>query len=142
MTLAAARQPGSEVAAGPILQVRIRLLRISPMIWRRVLVPASYTLEELHGVIQAAMGWEGIHLFQFQIRAVAYGSFDVSDAPIPRGFRLLVLVGSDFAVLAPPSHAAAIRSGVFWASCHAQGVSSASRRLGQLSTSLPSTSVR
>jgi hypothetical protein len=64
-------------AAGPILQVRIRLLRISPMIWRRVLVPASYTLEELHGVIQAAMGWEGIHLFQFQIRAVAYGSFDL-----------------------------------------------------------------
>jgi hypothetical protein len=29
------------------------------MIWRRVLVPVAWTLEELHGVIQAAMGWEG-----------------------------------------------------------------------------------
>ncbi|MEM6306365.1 MAG: hypothetical protein AAF701_00075 [Pseudomonadota bacterium] len=28
------------------------------MIWRRVLVPASSTLRELHGVLQVAMGWE------------------------------------------------------------------------------------
>lgn len=62
---------------GPILQLKIRLLGISPMIWRRVLVPASYTLQELHGIIQAAMGWEGIHLYEFQIRAVRYGSFDL-----------------------------------------------------------------
>ena len=37
----------------------------------------------------------------------------VSDALIPRGFRLLVLVGSRFPDLAPPSHAAAIRSACF-----------------------------
>ncbi len=47
------------------------------MIWRRVLVPASYTLEELHGVIQVAMGWQSLHLYQFFIRAVHYGSFDL-----------------------------------------------------------------
>jgi hypothetical protein len=47
------------------------------MVWRRVLVPASYTLEELHGLIQVTMGWEGIHLYQFRIRAVHYGSFDL-----------------------------------------------------------------
>ena len=64
-------------ANGSIFQIKIRLLRISPMIWRRVLVPASLTLHELHGVIQAVMGWEGLHLFQFQVRAVAYGSFDL-----------------------------------------------------------------
>lgn len=45
------------------------------MVWRRILVPASYTLEELHGVLQVAMGWEGIHLYRFRIRAVDYGSF-------------------------------------------------------------------
>jgi hypothetical protein len=29
------------------------------MVWRRLLVPSRYTLRELHGVIQVAMGWEG-----------------------------------------------------------------------------------
>jgi hypothetical protein len=38
-----------------ILQVKVWLTRISPMIWRRVLVPATFTLRELHGVIQVAM---------------------------------------------------------------------------------------
>ena len=33
-----------------IIQLKIRLLGISPMIWRRVLVPASISLRELHGV--------------------------------------------------------------------------------------------
>lgn len=60
------------LSAGSILQLKIRLLGISPMIWRRVLVPASTSLQELHGTIQAAMGWEGLHLYQFRIRAVAY----------------------------------------------------------------------
>jgi hypothetical protein len=32
---------------------------------------------ELHGVLQLTMGWEGIHLFQFDIRAVQYGSFEL-----------------------------------------------------------------
>lgn len=77
---------------GSIFQIKIRLLGISPMIWRRLLVPASCTLHELHGVIQAVMGWEGLHLFQFKVRAVAYGSFDlmVEDPAVPLesfGFR-------------------------------------------------------
>jgi Plasmid pRiA4b ORF-3-like protein len=48
------------------------------MVWRRVTVPAGYTLRELHRVIQVAMGWEGIHLYQFCLRAARYGSFEVS----------------------------------------------------------------
>ena len=54
---------------GSIFQIKIRLLGISPMIWRRVLAPTSLTLHELHGVIQSVMGWEGLHLFQFKVRA-------------------------------------------------------------------------
>jgi hypothetical protein len=57
--------------------LKIRLLEVSPMVWRRVLVPDTFTLEELHGIIQVTMGWEGIHLYQFWIRAVHYGSFDL-----------------------------------------------------------------
>src|ERR1700681_4444833 len=50
-----------------ILQIKVWLTGISPMVWRRVLVPSSFTLRELHGVIQVAMGWEGIHLYDFQL---------------------------------------------------------------------------
>ena len=67
-------RPAFTSPTGPILQIKMRLVGISPMIWRRVLVPASFTLRELHGVIQVAMGWESLHLYSFHIRAVEYGS--------------------------------------------------------------------
>lgn len=63
--------------AGAILQVKFWLTGISPMVWRRVLVPSSFTLRERHGVIQVAMGWEGIHLYDFHRRAARYGSCEV-----------------------------------------------------------------
>ncbi|MFT6911870.1 MAG: hypothetical protein ACJAQW_000467 [Paracoccaceae bacterium] len=50
------------------------------MIWRRVLVSSSTSLRELHGILQAAMGWDGIHLFQFDVRAVCYGSWELHAA--------------------------------------------------------------
>lgn len=71
--------PASSATDGDvILQVKVWLIGISPMVWRRVLVPAAFTLRELHGVIQVAMGWEGFHLFQFCLRAVRYGSWELS----------------------------------------------------------------
>ena len=62
----------------PVIQLKVRLLGISPMIWRRVLVAASTTLRELHGVLQVAMGWQGLHLFQFCLRVARYGSQELS----------------------------------------------------------------
>ena len=62
----------SAALPGSILQLKIQLLDISPMIWRRVFVPESVSLRELHGVVQLAMGWEGIHLFEFAVRGVRY----------------------------------------------------------------------
>jgi len=70
--------PAADATA--ILQVKVRLTGISPMVWRRVLVPSGFTLRELHGVIQVAMGWEGIHLYDFQLRAAHYGSWEVAAA--------------------------------------------------------------
>jgi hypothetical protein len=64
--------------AEAVLQIKVWLIGISPMVWRRVRLPATFTLRELHGVIQVAMGWEGIHLFQFCLRAVRYGSSELS----------------------------------------------------------------
>jgi hypothetical protein len=45
-------------------------------IWRRLIVPASLTLHELHNVIQTAMGWEGYHLHLFDIDGVLYGDVE------------------------------------------------------------------
>ena len=70
--------PGGDDSAATALQLTVRLKRVSPPIWRRVLVPSTLTLRELHGVFQVAMGWEGIHLFLFRIRAVNYGSWELS----------------------------------------------------------------
>ena len=53
-----------------IVQLKVRLLGISPMIWRRVLVPASVTLREPHDILQVSMSWEGVHLYYFDIHAV------------------------------------------------------------------------
>ena len=67
-------------SGGQALQLKVRLLEVSPMVWRRLLVPAAMTLRELHGVVQVAMGWEGVHLFQFRLRAARYGSSELSAA--------------------------------------------------------------
>ena len=49
--------------------VRISLADATPVIWRRVVVPASIALASLHDVIQVAMGWENAHLYAFEIGA-------------------------------------------------------------------------
>ena len=66
----------SAALSGVVLQLEIRLLGLSPMVWRRVLVPESMSLHELHGVVQMAMGWEGIHLFEFAVRGARYAEGD------------------------------------------------------------------
>lgn len=76
----AASPVSSATATDDIVQVKVWLLGVSPMVWRRVLVPESLTLRELHGVIQIAMGWEAIHLYQFSLRAVRYGSSELASS--------------------------------------------------------------
>ncbi|HME20482.1 MAG TPA: plasmid pRiA4b ORF-3 family protein [Acetobacteraceae bacterium] len=68
----------SATDASAIVQIKVWLLGVSPMVWRRLLVPSGCTLRELHGVFQVAMGWEGIHLYQFCLRAARYGSWELS----------------------------------------------------------------
>lgn len=55
------------------IQLRIELLEMKPAVWRRVIVPASIKLPKLHRVIQGAMGWEDVHLHEFEIGKSRYG---------------------------------------------------------------------
>jgi hypothetical protein len=60
-----------------ILQVKISLLGSSkPPVWRRLLIPADIRLDRLHGVIQAAMGWEDYHMHAFSDGSCEYGLAD------------------------------------------------------------------
>lgn len=57
-----------------IYQIKVTLLGSDPPIWRRLLVPAGLTLEQLHNVLQAAMGWEDDHLHEFSMGERRFGS--------------------------------------------------------------------
>jgi hypothetical protein len=68
-------QPGD-----PLLQVRITLKDVdSPPVWRRVLIPAAYSLDRVHAVIQAAMGWENYHMHAFRVGSAGYAAPDPDD---------------------------------------------------------------
>jgi hypothetical protein len=63
-----------------IFQLRVTLHDVTPPIWRRVLVPAGYTLDRIHRVIQYAMGWQDSHLHSFDIDGEQYGEPDPDGA--------------------------------------------------------------
>jgi hypothetical protein len=56
-----------------IATVRVELTDTDPLIWREVEVPTSVTLKVLHQIVQAVMGWEDYHLWEFTIAKQRYG---------------------------------------------------------------------
>ena len=58
-----------------IYQLKVVLLGISPMIWRRLLVSGECTITDLHYIIQIAMGWADDHLNRFRIYGIEYGVY-------------------------------------------------------------------
>ena len=46
-------------------QVLVDLKKITPKIWRRLLIPSDLLLSDFHKVIQTSMGWTNSHLHQF-----------------------------------------------------------------------------
>jgi hypothetical protein len=49
-----------------IYQIKVTLLGTRPPIWRRLHVPSSLTLAQLHDAVQTAMGWHGGHMHEFR----------------------------------------------------------------------------
>jgi hypothetical protein len=74
-----------------VYQPRVVVRGVSPLIWRRLLIPADTTIAGLHAVLQTAFGWTGRHLHRFVVQGREYGighvggpSFDAD----PRRVRL------------------------------------------------------
>jgi len=63
-------------AASDIAIIRVQLQEIEPEIWRRFAAPTTITLKGLHDLIQAAMGWQDCHLWEFRVAAECYGEPD------------------------------------------------------------------
>jgi hypothetical protein len=57
-----------------VILLRIALLDVTPRVWRRLRVPEAIALDQLHLLIQAAMGWSDTHLHEFFILDQRYGS--------------------------------------------------------------------
>lgn len=67
-----------------VVRTHITLLDAEPAIWRRLEVPASFTLKGLHDAIQLAIGWCDGHLHHFEIGGVLYGVPAPDDGSFPR----------------------------------------------------------
>jgi hypothetical protein len=62
------------------LQFKIQLKNITqPSVWRRVIVPDSFTFHDLHMVIQAVFPWDNNHLYMFNPKG--YGSHPTVSLP-------------------------------------------------------------
>ncbi|MBD3885895.1 plasmid pRiA4b ORF-3 family protein [Phormidium tenue FACHB-886] len=68
-------------SAPEIYQLKITLLEIKPVIWRRLLVSEQTTLSGLHRIIQAAFDWWNYHLHLFEIAGVRYSQpeFEIAE---------------------------------------------------------------
>jgi Plasmid pRiA4b ORF-3-like protein len=69
--------PLKKPAAADVLSLKVALRNTKPPIWRRILMPESMTLADLHLAIQTAMGWYSCHLHDFDVDGRRYG--DPSD---------------------------------------------------------------
>ena len=65
------------------LTLRVTLLYVTPPVWRDILVRASTPLSEVHSIIQACMGWEDRHLYEFRHGGQNYALRDEGNEVYP-----------------------------------------------------------
>jgi len=58
-------------------QIRVSIDEINPEVWRRLILPVHWNLEQLHLGIQAAFNWWNYHLYEFRIGGLRYGDVEI-----------------------------------------------------------------
>jgi hypothetical protein len=68
-----------------VARLRVEIDEVEPRVVRRVEVPLSIRLDDLHFVLQIAIGWQNCHPFEFRIGDEAWGLVDrdSDDNPLP-----------------------------------------------------------
>jgi hypothetical protein len=76
-------------------RLRVTLLEVTPKVQRVIDVPAAITLDELHDVLQIALGWTDSHLHQYRTDSAVYSvpvdDWDDERETDERGVRLSAL---------------------------------------------------
>lgn len=60
-----------------VYQLCIVLRDVSPLIWRRIMVPDTTSIAELHTILQIILEWSDDHLNQFIIHGKSYGVYHI-----------------------------------------------------------------
>lgn len=75
-----------------VYQFRVVVKGISPLIWRRLLIPSDMSLATLHAALQIVFAWSDVHLHHFCIHGKEYGcarlggpSFEDDPRQVPLG---------------------------------------------------------
>jgi hypothetical protein len=84
-----------------IVRLRVQIDEVAPPVVRVVEVPAAMRLDDLHFVLQIAIGWQNCHPFEFAIAGKTWGLIDrdAEENPLPAESALLsdvVALGSTF----------------------------------------------
>jgi hypothetical protein len=62
--------------------LRVELLNIEPLIWRRIQIEGKASLAALHHVIQASFGWSDAHLHEFDVGGRLFGNMKQVDTEL------------------------------------------------------------
>lgn len=68
-----------------LLTVHLALDHTEPLIWRRLTIPGDLSLERVHDVLQAAMGWTDSHLHRFHLDDPWSGPYFVTEFDLDEG---------------------------------------------------------
>jgi hypothetical protein len=77
-----------------VYQFRVYLRKISPAIWRRLLLRSNQTIADLHYTLQITMGWSDFHLNRFVIHGKDFGVAHIGGMSFSDDSRMIRL--SDF----------------------------------------------
>lgn len=81
----------SRTRRSTVHQMKITLNGVKPRIWRRVVMPSTYRLDEVAEALLEAMGWANSHLHAFFVGELRYdmvGPYSEGDELDERGFTL------------------------------------------------------
>jgi hypothetical protein len=89
------RRAGRRWVAVKTTRLRVTLREVTPEVQRVIDVPAAITLDELHDVLQVALGWTDSHLHQYRTDSAVYSvpldDWDDEGETDERGVRLSAL---------------------------------------------------
>ena len=100
--------PGTRRA---VIRLRIVLLEIVPPVWRRLEIPAHWTLRQVHAALRCAMSWSEGDAHRFHVGDALYGN--TSEKTPARDSRWVTL--ADVSALGAKSFRYEIVSGECWA---------------------------